>query len=453
VQPATECTTSPSRSAIRREIVHLAWPVIGEQLLATLANMVDTALVGHLGALATAAVGFTQFPFWLMQGLFMGLGVGVNALVARFYGAGEHHRIPPATRAGFWLGAGLSALLGALIYGLAPWIIAAAGAEADVVPVGTHVLRLMVPGMVALFWMMVMTAALRATGDTRTSLVINTGINVVNLLLGYGLIYGAFGLPALGVAGAGYATTTARILGAGVLFAILLGRKEGARLEWATLAHIDWDLLGRILRVGYVAASERMLSTLMYILYAVIIAKLGTAVAAAQNITVAAEQISWMLGTGFSMAAAAMVGQRLGAGRPADAEAVAREAAWMASAILLVVGVLFIAVPGPYLALFTSDAGVIAHSVPALQVAGFTEWTVGLALTLNGALSGAGDTRPLFGIAIGGGIIRLSLAYLFVMQLGWGLPGAWFAAGLDWLGRSALIWLRFRSGQWKTVQV
>lgn len=453
VPATTSITPSPDRKQIRGEIIHLAWPVIGEQLLMTLASMVDAALVGHLNPIAMAAIGFTQTPHWLLTGLFMGIGVGVNALVARFYGAGEHEKIAPATRAGFWLGLVLSVLFGGVVFALAPWIIRAAGAQPEVVPIGAGVLRLLVPGMVAAYWMMVMTAALRATGDTRTSLVINIGINVVNAGLAYTLIYGAFGAPALGIYGAGYATSTVRILGALALLWVMLRRESGARLEWRTLAHIDWDLLKRIVRVGYVAATERMLSTLVYIAYAIMVNGLGTVVAAAQNITVAAENASWMLASGFSMATAAMVGQRLGAKRPEEAEAVIKEATRMCVALLAGLGLFFITLPGPYLGIFTNDAHVLALSAVALRIAGFTEFATGLVLTLNGALSGAGDTRPLFLVTTGGGLIRLGLAALFVLGFHWGLPGAWVAAGLDWIVRSVLIWVRFRSGAWKWVKV
>jgi putative MATE family efflux protein len=444
---------SYSRKEIRGQIIHLAWPVIGEQILTTLATMVDAALIGHLSPIAMAAIGFTNTPHWLMVGLFTGLGVGVNALVARFQGAGDHEHIPTATRAGFWLALVLALLMGGVLIATAPWVVGIVGAEAEVVPVAAQLLRLLVPGMVAAYWMMVMTAALRATGDTRTSLVINVGINVLNAALAYSLIYGAFGLPELGIYGAGYATSIARILGALVLLVVLVRRESGARLEWRKLLHIDLDLSKRILRVGYVASTERMFSTLIYILYAVMVAGLGTMVAAAQNITVAAENMSWMLASGFSMATAALVGQRLGAERPDEAEAVITEATKMCMMALGALGLFFVIWPAPYLAIFTSDPAVLDLSVTALRIAGFTEICVALVLTMTGALSGAGDTKPLFLVTTGGGIIRLTLALLFIKVLGWGLAGAWVAAGVDWIGRSFLIYARFRSGAWKSVKV
>jgi len=441
------------REPLRREILRLAWPVIGEQVLVMLSGMINAALAGHLGTVATAAVGFTQPPQWFMSGLFMGLGVGVNALVARLQGGGDHERIPPATRTVFWLGLILALATGAAVFAAAPWAIRAAGARPEVVPLGAQLLRLMVPGMVAAYWMMTMTAALRATGDTRTSLVINIGVNVLNAGLAYGLIYGAFGLPPLGISGAGHATSCARILGAAALLVILCRRKSGARLNWQNLFRMDWDMVLRIFRVGSVASAERMLSTVIFIVYAAMINGLGTVVAAAQNITVAAESVSWTLGLGFSMATAALTGQRLGANRPDEAEVVSREAAKMSMILLGAVGLLFIAWPGPYLAIFTNDPSLLELGTAALRIAGFTEVFTALVYTLNGALSGAGDTRPLFVISTVGISVRLLLATVFIKVFGWGLAGAWLAAGIDWVVKSGMIYSRFQTQAWKTLKV
>ncbi|MFZ5815238.1 MAG: MATE family efflux transporter [Bacillota bacterium] len=441
------------RSAVRKEILRIAWPVVAEQLLATMANMVDAALVGRLGAVATAAVGLTQMPHWLMVGLFMGLGVGVNALAARFHGAGEDHRLEATTRAGFWLAVATSLLAGGAIYSFAPAIFRLVGAEPDVLPVGVPFLRAMVPGMIAVFWSVVLSAALRATGDTRTPMVINLGANLLNAVLAYSFIYGHFGAPALGVMGAALATSSTRILAALVLFAVLLRRERGARLEWRRMLSLDLSLLWRILKVGAVSSTERMFSTVVYIGYARMVNTLGTVAVAAQYIAVQAENVSWMLASGFAMASAAMVGQRLGAGKPEEAEGVIKEAARMAMIALGVLAVLFIAIPRPYIALFTGDPDVLNMAAAALRVGGLAEVPTALVLVLNGALSGAGDTRPLFLVTLAGGIVRLSMTAVLILVMGLGLEAAWFAALADWLVRSAVIWWRFRTGIWKTIRV
>lgn len=442
-----------TRPEIRKQITVLAWPVIAEQVLTSLANMVDAMLVGRLSAVSVAAIGLTQPAHWLMVGLFAGLGVGVNALVARFHGAGDILKIEAGTRTGFWLGLVFSSLAGLLLYIFAPQILQLMGAEPEAAAQGVIYLRLLVPGMIAAFWSMVMSAALRATGDTRTTMVINVGVNIINAVLSLVLIFGYLGAPALGLAGAGIATSVARVLGGGMLFWVLLGRTSGARLAWGRLLQIDWALSRRILRIGAIASSERMFSTIIYIGYARMVATLGTVAMAAHTITIVAENITWMLSSGFAMATAAMVGQRLGAGRPDQAEAVVTEAAKMCVALMTLLGLIFILVPGPYVAIFTDDPLVMALSASVLRIAGFTEAFTALVLVLNGALSGAGDTRPLFFVTIVGGIVRLSIAAFLIFGTGLGLTGAWLAASIDWVVRAGLVWLRYRSGAWKEIAV
>lgn len=447
-------TAEPApRSTIRKEILTLAWPVVAEQVLSTLANMVDTALVGRLGAVATAAVGLTQMPQWLMVGLFTGLGIGVNAVAARFHGAGEEHKLESATRAGFWLGLITSLLMGSLIYIFSPNIFLLLGAEAEVLPVGVPFLRMMVPGMIAVFWSIVVSAALRSTGDTRTPMVINLVANLLNAVLAYAFIYGHFGAPALGVMGAGIATSSTRLLAAAALLMVLLRRETGARLIGRKLFSVDLALLWRILKVGAVSSTERMFSTVIYIFFARIVNTLGTVAVAAQHIAVQAENVSWMVAAGFSMATSAMVGQRLGAGKPEAAEAVVKEAARMAMIGLGVLAVIFIAVPRPYIALFTTDTAVLLMAAAALRVGGLAEVPTGLVMVLNGALSGAGDTKPLFLVTLAGGVVRLAMAAWLILGLKLGLEAAWYAAFADWVVRAVVIWWRFRGGAWKSVKV
>lgn len=442
-----------TRPEIRKQILHLAWPVIAEQVLTSLANMVDAMLIGRLSAVAVAAIGLTQPVSWLSFSLFMGLGVGVNALLSRFYGAGERERLAAGTLAGLWLGLLCGGAIGLLLYLLAPQILLAMGARADTAPLGVIYLRWLVPGLVMVFLSFLMTAALRATGDTRTPLLINVAVNLINVPLSLVLIFGYLGAPALGLAGAAIATSASRIVGGLLLLAILLTRRQGAQLAWRSLHRVDLELIRRILRVGIASSSERMFSTLIYIGYARMVATLGTLAMAAHTITVVAENISWMLSSGFALATAAMVGQRLGAGRPEQAEAVIREAVRMGIALLSGLGLCFILLPGPYIAIFTNDAAVRALSVGALRIAGFTEAATALVLVLNGALSGAGDTRSLFWVNVGGGMARLGIAAALIFLTPLGLAGAWLGASADWLVRSALIWRRYRSGAWKDIQV
>lgn len=450
----TGVSGSTSPGALRREIVRLALPTVGEEVLATLTRMVDMMLVGPLGPVAVAAVGLSTQPLWFILGPFMGISAGLGALVARAVGAGDRQGAESALRQGLILGGALATTLGVAVWALAPGIMGWMGAEPEVFPTGVAYLRSLVPGLVALFWSVVLNGAQRAAGDTRTPFRISMMVNGLNILLDWGLIYGHLGLPALGVVGAGWATSIARMAGLALLLLVLLQGRSRVALPTGRLLQPDLLLMGRILRVGIPASIDRMLGAGAYLVYVRLVAGLGTVAMAAHYTAVIAEELSWMVGAGFGVAVAAMVGQSLGAGDPARARAAIAEGLKMGALVMAGIGLFYLTVPGLYLRLFTRDAAVLALATGALRVTGTGQVPMVLSVVLQGALSGAGDTRVLVWIsAFGGWVVRLGLAYLFVRGLGWGLAGAWAASVLDWVARLVLLLLRFRSGRWQEVRV
>lgn len=430
----------------RSSLLKLAWPVIAEQVLATLANLVDMILVGRLGAVAIAAVGLSLQPLWMTLSIFLGIGTGVNALVSRAFGANDQEAVRKGSHTAFWLGLFFAGLVGALVWVLTPSVISLMGAQADTAGDAATYLRVLVPGLVGLYWSMVLNAALRAVGDTRTSFYVNVMVNVINLVLSWALIYGHLGMPALGVYGAGLATTIARLLGAVVFLAVAWQRFGG-------FGSFDWTIMTRMLQVGVPAALEKMSSTLFYLIFARIISDLGTVAFAAHHVAVTGENIVWTATSGLSTATAVLVGQSLGARAPERAQATVREAGLLTIYAIGPIALMFIFFSGPYMRLFTDDPAVIMSAASVLRIGGIAEVPMALVLILMGAFQGAGDTRPLIWITLAGGLARLLAAFTFVKVLGWGLEGAWLATWCDWGLRLVLCYLRFRAGRWKEVAV
>lgn len=447
-------TPAAGGPALRRDILRLAWPVVAESLLGTLTQMVDMILVAPLGASAVAAVGLSTQPLWFLMGPFFGLAAGLGALVSRFTGAGDSDSARAAARQGFLLGGMLAALMGALIWWQSPEIIRLMGGAPDVVPAAAAYQRALAPGLVALFFSIVMNAVPRAAGDTRTPFYIGIGSNVINLGLAWALIYGMLGLPALGLVGAGVAASVARILGALTLVAILLGPRARVRLEAARLWQLDLSLLRRILNVGLPAAAERIATSLAYVVYSRMVASLGTLAVAAHYTAVVAENISWMVGMGLTTATATLVGQALGAGVPRRAYDAIREGVrvglWAALPLTLLFGLLTV----PYLTLFTRDAGVLSLATIALRVAAVGEAPMIVSLVFIGALTGAGDSRSVAAISlVGGWVVRLGIAALLVLGFGWGIGAAWAASVLDWTARVGMLYWRYRGKRWLSLRV
>lgn len=440
--------------AARKTILTLAWPVVAELFLQTLTQMVDMAMVARLGSAAVAAVGLSSQPLFVAFGIFIGIGTGTTALIARYVGAREDSKVEEVVRQSFWIAIVVAALVAASALTFPRQIVSMMGAEPAVVPVGVSYLQWLAPGYVLMLWSMVMTSALRGAGDTRTPMKVNILINLINVVGNYALIYGKFGFPALGVAGAAIATSLSRTVGGFIYLAVLVRGRGPVRLNLARLYRINLAVIGRILGIGIPTALERVILSFGLIFYMRIVASLGTVAFAAHTIAVNAESISYMPAMGFATAATTLVGQNLGAKNPDAAARSGWESARIGGTVMGIMGLIFFLVPTLFMQLYTTEADVIRLGSTSLRIIALAQIPMGVAFIVGGALRGAGDTRPMMyitGFCVW--VVRLGLTYIFVLNLGLGLVGAWLAMALDWFGRGLFAAWRFRSGKWKEIKV
>lgn len=443
-----------STRAVRARVLGLAWPVMAESILQTLTQVVSMMLVGHLGAKAVASIGLSMQPLFMFASIFMGAGVAVTALTARATGAGDPAEAGRATAQAVLISL-IIASAGALfiLFG-GRWLVIIMGAEPDVVTEGTRYLEVMLPGLFAMWMTTVLTGALRGAGDTKTPMVVNMTVSLVSFGLNILLVYGLFGFPALGVIGAGLATSIARVLGGVMLFAPWFANRSRLPLDWRTDFRWDGELMSRLARVGLPGIGERLLMSSAGVLYVRMIAVLGTTAYAAHQIGGNAELISVMPGFAFGVAATTLVGQHLGAERPDLAKHDAVECVRVSCAFVGLVGLAFIFCPGLILRLYTNDSEIIRLASLYLIMMGFSQIHQAFGFVYAGALRGAGDTGFVMWTAlIGAWGARVGLTYLLVIVLKQGLVGAWWAMVADGVIKAILGWWRFRGGAWEKAVV
>lgn len=453
-QSQSDLTHVEARRNLRKQILTLAIPVVLEQFLTTLTNMVDMMMVGHLGSEAVAAVGLSSQPLFLSMAVFMGIGVGTTALVARYTGARDAETVESVTHQSFWIALVSAVVVAYLYFRYAPFIIRSMGAEPAVEPLGIAFMRYSGLGFVAMQWSQVMSGALRGRGDTVTPLYVGVGVNIVNVILGYSLIYGHLGFPALGVVGSALATTAARLGGAVILLVILLRSSHPVRLRLTGLLRLDLTVMWRVLRIGLPAGGERVLQSMGMILFTRIVASLGTLSMAAHQITVNAESISYMPAIGLATAGTALVGQRLGARDAQGAVSVAQETLRITMLAMVAMSLAFFFLGKPYMSMYTNDAAISVLGARMLAIAAAAQLPMGIAFAMSGVLRGAGDTLFMMGVTmVGVWAVRLTITGGLTHYLGWGLAAAWTSMFFDWSFRSACAYWRFRSGVWSTVKV
>jgi putative MATE family efflux protein len=270
-------------------------------------------------------------------------------------------------------------------------------------------------------------------------------------VLAYSLVYGKFGMPALGVAGAALAGGIAFVVGAGILMLmwlrgqLLIGR--GGRLAET----FSGGRLRRIVDIGYPAGVEQLVWQGGFVAFLWVVSLYGTAAYAAYGIGVSLLSFSFLIGFGFSIAASTLVGQRLGARDPDGAT----QGGWRAMRLSLVAmvgfGLTIVLAARPLARFMIDDPEVIELTVFFIYVLGSVQPLMAIEAALGGALRGAGDTRfPLFTVFCGLIGARLPLAAFFAWR---GLPVEWIYAALiaDYIVKALLLTALFRSGRWQRV--
>jgi len=443
-----------TESRLPLTVISLAWPVLLEQSLVTAVGLVNTIMVGHLGATSLTAVGLgtqaVQFP----QVVVNGLAVGATAVIARRIGAGNPREASVAVHQSLFLAA-----LVALIFVPTQWILARQlmlllRARPDAADLGSIYIHAAAPGMIPGLIMMSANAAMRGSGNTRRPMMAMMTTNVTNALVGYVLIYGAFGMPALGVQGAGIASAIGWLVGCTMSLTFLARGVGALRLSFGRAFLPHGSIVGSILKVGFPSCLEQAQTQIAFILFSVIFSALGTKVYAAQTVALRVENIAFMPGFGLGVAATTLVGQALGAGRPDLAERAGRLAQWYAVAIMSAAGLIMGVFRYQLMAIFIDDVEVISIGVWGILLYAFSLPFMGTSNCLAGSLRGAGDTRVvLISMTASCWLVRLPLAYFLAYGADLGAIGAWTAAVLDLATRGVLMWWRFSTGRWKTIRV
>lgn len=451
-------TSAPAlidESNLLRSVIRLAWPVVVQQVSFSMVQLVDTALVGHLGEDALAGVRLAGQLFWFSQAGIIAVGIGSTAIIARAVGAGEMHRASRVLQTAFAMALAWGVLMALAMFFLGGPVLGFLGAEQAARDDGATFLRYMAIGMPFVSLMYAGNAAQQGAGDTRTPMVVGLIINIVNVVVAYSLINGEFGAPALGVKGSGLGFSAAGITGCLLVLAVLAsGRRI---LSWSPTHRLDGEAARRVLNVGVPAGLEQMQFNVAFLIYTAIIASLGTTALAAHGVTLAIQSLTFNTGFALSVATTALVGQSLGAGRPDLAEKSTYLTMRYSLIFMSGLGVVMMVLGGQITGLFVGgeDADkVIDLGRQLLFIFAFAMPGMAISLSLGGALRGAGDTRAvLFIMAFCTWVVRLTPAYLLAIVFGLGVPGAWLMAVVDISSRATLMFVRFRRGNWKTIRV
>lgn len=435
-------------------ITGLATPIVLGQLSQTLMGLVDTMMVGRLGEGPLAAVAVATLLFSAIAMSIKAVDVAAQSFTARRVGQGRDGEVGPVlgTAVSVSLGAGAVFMMIGLLWPEA--LMKMVSGDPEVRHLGRAYLVYRYAGMLPLLFFFQAKAVFDGIGWTRIGMGVGIGMNLVNVLLNWILIFGHWGAPAMGVAGAALASSLSTALAAVAILGFLL--QPGTRHRFRILSRTNFraDLIMPFLKIGWPPALQTFGIVIGFLVFYFILGRISVLAVAAANIVMRIASISFMPGVGVGAAVQTLVGQSLGRSDPRGA----RRSAWYGVGLSVVFmgifGVFFVFIPGQLLRLFTKSASLIAAGVPILRLMGLVQVADAVGLTLAGALRGAGLTRSVMLVDIITGFCLFPpLAYLFGIVLDGGLMGAWLAM-LTWftLYAAGMVFL-FQRSNWEEVKI
>jgi putative MATE family efflux protein len=442
----------PPESGIRAEVWALAWPVILSFALDSILGLAAMLMVGRLGAEAVGAVGLATQILGAVRAGIAAVGTGTVALVARYMGANDRDNAEEVLKQSVIFGVLVSTIIAIPVIVFATPLMGLFQVKGEMARMGARYLRVVMLSEPFQGIFLMCASALRGAGDTRTPLWIGGLIDVLAIFLNYVLIFGKFGIPALGVDGSAFATLIAIAIGGLLFFWALSFDNMMLNFRWHKLWP-DLDLGWRILRVGNPAAIEQLVIQFGFVAYVAFVARYGAKEVAAYFIGVRILALSFLPGFGFSAASATLVGQGLGARDPHFARKAGWESTGMAVVMMTAMGLVFVIFARQIAALFIDDHEVIIYTVAFMYALGAAQPLMAIDWTITGALRGAGDSRfPLIGSLAGFYGMRLFLTILIWYYHG-DIIWIWWSLIADYIVRSTAKTWRFYGGKWQTIEV
>lgn len=449
-----------SKKIIRKDILKIANPVFIELIMGTLFGMVDMMMLGRYGGpsvstASIAAVGITNQLIFIGLSLVQSLNIGATAMVARYIGAKREDRIDAVVRHIILL-TQLFLVLPILYLGLikSQMMMEFFGAEADTIGIGINYFRILTLGFVFQAFNFSLFAALRGAGNTQIPMRINVIVNLLNVFGNAILIFGLLGFPALGITGAGISTSLSQVTASVILVFYLLKTKGVIKLNFKNKFQFDKDIIYNLVKIGIPASLEQIAFRVGILIFAKLIASLGTVAYATHQISINILNLSFTPGQSFGIAGSTLTGRSLGAQNPDLAENYINESKNIGALIAAIMGVMFFFFGEYVIRLYTDAPEVISEGTKILKLMAFIMPFQTSQLIISGGLRGAGDTVwTLVSTLIGVVFIRLILSYYFVLVLDIGLFGAWLAVLVDQFIRWILIVIRFKTNKWKYITI
>lgn len=438
-----------------RKTLRLAGPVVAAQVAQISMGFIDTVMVGRLGPEALAGVALGNSTFFFCFIVCLGVVQAVGPMVSQAYGAEENESIERSVRQGLWLGVVLTVPAVLLLWNVGPLLQALGQAEAAVEQAQGY-LRAIVWGFLPGLWFMALRSFVEGLARPLPVTIITVCGAVLNVGANYVLMFGAWGLPAMGLVGTGWASTVVFwfLFAALALFVTRIEPFARYRL-FAHLRTPDLTYFRELVRIGWPMGISSGIEAGLFMITALMVGTLGETALAAHQVALQCAAFTFMVPLGVGIAGSVRVGQAAGRGDAAGVRRAGYAAVALASVFMLGAAVLFWTVPETIVALYLDtaapeNASVVDLAVVLLSIAAVFQVFDGVQVAASGALRGLKDTRVPMLIALStywG--VGLTTGYWIGLRDGWGAPGLWWGLVVGLAAAAVLLLARFR---WQTAR-
>ncbi len=435
------------RKKINKKIISMIVPITIENLLQMVAGIVSMGMIGRIDALSISALGVGTRITQIIWALFKGITTGATVYVAQYYGAGDICKVRNVIKQTLISGFVLVMILSAIVYTQAPRLLLIFDPQPELLSLATEYIRTVCFGLPFLAMMLIVGGALQGMGNARTPMFITMIMNIVNILVGYVVIFGRFGVAPMGVRGAALATAlsqvTAALLGLFVLFnkkGVLKGSLNKKLLS------VDKRQIADVYRVGLPTSMESIFWQLAAIILTRAILTFGETAFAAHQLGLQAESISYMPAAGFGIVATALIGQALGAQDKELARIYLRQVLKGALCITTLCVIVLVGFPKVMLLALTDNKEIIELSAIYLILMGLVQFPQNTTGVLAGAMRGAGYTKvPMMVAGVGLWGVRVPLALLMTYVFKKSIIAIWIVMCIDLLFRFVVCLLYYKS--------
>ena len=444
--------SSDLRHAIRtelRELLLLSGPVVAAQLAQMSMGFVDTVMVGRLGPEALAGVALGNTTFFFLFIVCAGVIVAVGPMVSQAFGAGEQEPIGRSVRQGLWLAVALAVPAMLIVRHIAPFL-RLIGQPEDIIQMSQAYLRAISWGFLPFLWFVALRSFVEAVSRPWPVTFITFVAVAVNVGANYVLMFGALGVPALGLVGTGWAST---IVFWGMLLALAVfvrGQRQFRQYHlFARLGTPDPEYFRELFRIGWPIGVQHGIEAGLFMITAFLIGTLGATPLAAHQIAIQCAAFTFMVPLGIGIATSVRVGQAAGRGDRLGVRWAGLGGLLLSSTFMLCAAFAFWFLPEAIVALYVdveapANAAVVRLAVALLGIAAVFQLFDGVQVAAAGALRGLKDTRiPMLIAFCTYWLVGLTTGYVFGLRMGGGVQGLWWGLVLGLASAALLLSLRF----------